>query len=173
MDYLELADAAIKIGFGAIIAGAFTLIGSHRKHKHELELGRINRRERVLEKIAEEFEQTYQLLSGKFEFVLGLCRVTSGDKYRINAHDAIHSFSDHSRIHVVESRLLLLGLEKEAKLVMNFRKISGDFEKLALPLDKSQPDPEILNLKLEDFFECRTSVYDKLSEYYDDPGKIC
>lgn len=171
MEYFELADTALKIGLGALIAGAFTLIASRTKHRQELELGRRNRREKLLEKVAEEFEKTYQLLSSKYENLLGLCRAVSGEKYRINAHEIIHSSSDISRIHVIESKLLLLGLKQEALLIMAFRKISGDFEKLALPRDKTHPDPYALNSKLEDFFECRGNVYEKLSEYYDDPGK--
>jgi len=75
----------------------------------------------------------YVMLSRKYEGVAGLSGVVTGEKYRLNAHDSIHSSDDFSRLHVVESRLLLLGLKDEAKMIMDFRQIAGEFEKLALP----------------------------------------
>jgi hypothetical protein len=125
----------------------------------------------MLENAAEEFELAYQQLSAKYEQVLGLARVVTGEKFRINAHDCIRGLDDFPRPHVVESRLLLLGLKKEAEMIMRFRQIAGEFEKLALPGDHSHPDPQALNLKLEEFFHQRSTIYSRLAEFYDDPRK--
>lgn len=171
MTCVELADTAVKIGLGAFIAGVFTLLSTRRLHVQELDRERMKRRERVLEKTAEDFELAYQTLSGKYEKVLGLAGVVTGEKFTINAHSCIHSSDDIPRLHVVESRLLLLGLKKEAIMIKRFRTISGEFEQMALPKDGSHPDREALNLKLEALFQQRVAIYDRLSEFYDDPRK--
>jgi len=171
MTYVELADTAVKIGLGALIAGIFSLLASRRAHFQELDRERMKRRERVIEKTAEDFELAYQTLSVKYERVLGLAAVVVGDKYRINAHDCIHSSDDFPRLHIVESRLLLLGLKKEAVLIKRFRSIAGDFERMALPKDGTQPTRDALNVKLEELFQQRVAIYDRISEYYDDPRK--
>jgi hypothetical protein len=54
-------------------------------------------------------------------------------------------------------------------MVMQFRKVAGEFEKLALLMDKSDPDPQALNLKLEELFQQRAAIYSHLAEFYDDP----
>ena len=78
---------------------------------------------------------------------------------------------DFPQLHIVESRLLLLGLKKEAEMVMRVRQIAGEFEKLALPKDQSHPNPETLNLKLEELFRERGAIYSRLAEILDDPRK--
>jgi hypothetical protein len=62
-------------------------------------------------------------------------------------------------------------LKNEAEMVKRFRGIAGEFENLALPKDQSHPDPEALNLKLEELFQVRTAIYSRLAEFYDDPRK--
>jgi hypothetical protein len=171
MSYVELADTAVKIGLGALIAGVFALLSSRHHHVNELERERMKRRERVLEKTAEEFELAYQALSAKYERINALAGVVTGEKFRINAHECIQSPSDFPRLHIVESRLLLLGLKKEAEMIMGFRQIAGEFEKMALPKDQSHPDRQALNLKLEALFQQRVTIYGRLSEFYDDPRK--
>ena len=110
MTYLDLADTAVKIGLGAAVAGGFALLSSRRQHVHELERERMKRRERVLEKTTEEFEVAYQTLSAKYERVVGLARVVRDSRYYPNAQDCLKGIEDFPRLHVVESRLLLLGL---------------------------------------------------------------
>src|SRR5262249_22073542 len=140
MTGLELVDTAIKIGLGALIGGGFALLSAGRQHKYELERERMKRRERVLEKIAEEFELAYQALSVKYERTLGLAKVVGGTpKYRPNAQECLSGVSDFPRLHVIESRLLLLGMRAEADMIMRLRQIAGEFEKIALPDDQSHP----------------------------------
>jgi hypothetical protein len=171
MTSLELADTAVKIGLGAVIAGAFALLSSRRQHLQELERERMKRRERVLEKTAEEFELAYQALSAKYERVAGLANVVTDVKYRVNAQECLSGVDDFPRLHVIESRLLLLGLRPEAEMVMCFRQIAGEFEKMALPKDQSHPDHQALSLKLEALFQQRVAIYGRLAEFYDDPRK--
>jgi hypothetical protein len=171
MSYIEVFDTAVKIGLGALIAGVFALLSSRRQHIHDLERERVKRRERVIEKTAEEFELAYQALSAKYETVLGLARVVTGEKFRINAQNSIHGLDDFPRVHVIESRFLLLGLKREAEMVARFRQIAGEFEKAALPKDRSHPDPQALNQKLEALFHQRAGIYNRLAEFYDDPRK--
>jgi hypothetical protein len=171
MTALELADTAVKIGLGALIAGGFALLSSGRQHKQELERERMKRRERVLEKIAEEFELAYQALSAKYERIGGLANVVRDARYRPNAQDCLHGVDDFPRLHVIESRLLLLGMRAEADMMMRFRQIAGEFEKMALPEDQSHPDPQALNAKLEMLFQQRVAIYRRLAEFYDDPRK--
>ncbi len=171
MTYIELVDTALKIGLGALIAGFFALLSSRRQHNQELDRARMMRRERVLEMVLEEFEMAYQSLSRKYEEVLAMAQILSVEKYRIHAKKSIYGTSDFPRLHIVESRLLLLGLKEEARYLMGFRQIAGEFEKMALPKDRSHPDPDALNLKLEKLFSQRASIYERLSGFYDDPGK--
>jgi hypothetical protein len=171
MTYLDLADTALKIGLGAAIAGTFALLSSHRQHLHELERERMKRRERVLEKIAEDFELVYQALSAKYERVVGLARIVRDTRYRPNAQDCMKGLEDFPRLHVVESRLLLLGLRPEAEMIMRFRHLAGEFEKMALPQDQSHPNPDMLSAQLEVLFQQRVAVYSRLAEFYDDPRK--
>jgi hypothetical protein len=171
MSGIDLADTAVKIGLGAFIAGFFALLASRRQHIHELDRERMKRRERVLERTAEEFELAYQTLALKYDRVLALARIVTGEKFRINAQDSISGVNDFPQLHIVESRLLLLGLKKEGEMVMRFRQIAGEFEKLALPQDKSHPNPETLNLKLEELFRERGAIYSRLAEFFDDPRK--
>jgi hypothetical protein len=171
MTSLELADTAVKIGLGAVIAGAFALLSSRRQHIQELDRERVKRRERVLEKTAEEFELAYQALSAKYERIAGLANVVIDAKYRVNAQDCLSGIDDFGRLHVIESRLLLLGLRPEAEMVMHFRQIAGEFEKMALPKVQSHPDPQALSLKLEALFQQRVAIYGRLAQFYDDPRK--
>jgi hypothetical protein len=171
MTYLDLADTALKIGLGAAVAGTFALLSSRRQHVHELERERMKRRERVLEKIAEEFELTYQALSAKYERVVGLARIVRDPRYHPNAQDSMKGVEDFPRLHIVESRLLLLGLRPEAELIMRFRHLAGEFEKMALPTDQSHPDPQVLSNQLEALFQQRVAIYRRLCEFYDDPRR--
>jgi hypothetical protein len=171
MTLLELADTAIKIGLGALIAGTFALLSSRRQHGHELERERMKRRERVLEKVAEELELAYQGLSAKYERVRALANVVRDARYRPNAQDILCGIEDFARVHIIEARLHLLGLRAEAEMMMQFRHIAGQFEKLALPEDQAHPDPQILSAHLETLFQQRVAIYRRLAEFYDDPRK--
>jgi len=171
MTLLEVADTAVKIGLGALVAGAFALLASRRHHIHELDRERMKRRERVLEKIAEEFELAYQALSAKYEKVRSLANLVRDPRYHPNAQDCLRGVDDFPRLHVIESRLLLLGLRSEAEMIMGFRHLAGEFEKMALPKDQSHPDPQTLNAQLEILFQQRVAIYRRLAEFYDDPRK--
>jgi hypothetical protein len=171
MTYLDLVDTALKIGLGAAIAGTFALLSSQRQHIHELERERMKRGERMLEKVVEEFELAYQALSAKYERVVGLARVVQDPRYRSNAQGSMRGTEDFPRLHIVESRLLLLGLRPEAEMIMRLRHLAGEFEKMALPADQSYPDPQAMSKQLEVLFQQRTAVYSRLSEFYDDPRK--
>ena len=141
MTCIDLADTAIKIGLGAVVGGVFALLALRSQHNHELDRERMKRRERVIEKTAEEFEGAYQTLSLKYETVRALARTVTGETFRISAQESLHGLHDFPRLHVVESHLLLLGLKNEAEMVKRFRGIAGEFENLALPKDQSHPDP--------------------------------
>src|SRR5215203_1779965 len=103
MTPLELADTAVKIGLGALVAGVFALLGASRQHRRELERERLKPRERVLEKVAEEFELVYQALSAKYERVRSLANVVCDARYRPNAQDCLNGVDDFPRLHVIES----------------------------------------------------------------------
>lgn len=171
MSFLEVLDTSVKIGLGAVIAGAFALFSSRRQHLQDLARERMKRRERVLEKVAEDFELAYQALSAKYERVRGLAAVVGDARYHPNAQDFLQGTDDFPRLHVIESRLLLLGLRFEAEMIMGFRHFAGEFEKAALPKDRSHPDPAVLNRLLEELFNVRVRIYDHLSKLYDDPRK--
>ena len=171
MTALEVVDSAVKIGLGALVAGGFALLASQRQHTHELDRERMKRRERVLEKAAEEFELTYQALSAKYERARSLARVVQDARYYPNAQQCLQGVDDFPRLHVIESRLLLLGLRREAEMIFGFRQLAGQFEKTALPEDRSHPDPDALNAQLETLFQQRVAIYSRLAEFYDDPRK--
>jgi hypothetical protein len=71
-----VTDTAIKIGLGALIAGAFAVFSSRRQYGNELEREHMKRREPVLDKVAEELELAYQGLSAKYERALARSFVT-------------------------------------------------------------------------------------------------
>src|SRR5277367_4686441 len=58
MTWIEVTDNAIKIGLGALIAGAITLLLSKSSSAHELRKEKIRRRSDMLERIAEDFEKS-------------------------------------------------------------------------------------------------------------------
>ena len=103
--------------------------------------------------------------------VVGLASVVADAKYRVNAQECLRGVDDFPRLHIIESRLFLLGLRAEAQMVMRFRQLAGEFERMALPGDQSHPDHQALTLKLEELFQQRVAIYSRLAEFYDDPRK--
>ena len=57
--WIEVASDAVKIGLGALIGGAVTVLTLILAHRHEYNKERIRRRQEMLESIATQFEQAH------------------------------------------------------------------------------------------------------------------
>ncbi len=65
MNWIDVADTAIKIGLGALIAGVFSLIASKVRHNQETIVSREEHLRRVLEDVSKDLESTLSILFSK------------------------------------------------------------------------------------------------------------
>ena len=135
---LEVIDSAVKIGLGALITG----IGSYFVARLNLEKDRAAKRREVLEDVAGQVEELFQLF------------ITSMQYYGDQVSDAEHEekFDKAKKdLPSVEAKLLLLG---EKRALKSFRNLRDEiFE------HGGRKDPYQLR---EDFFDTLSDSYRRL-----------
>jgi hypothetical protein len=169
MSWIEVADTAIKIGLGALIAGVFGWLGGRAARKHELYRDVLSRRQETLEKIVEEFEISHlnlirlgiELKNHK-EFsnqpqLLEECRKRIADLFP-KVRESINSLLR------VEGRLLLAGLPKGTETLSKYRRELLIF--LATTRDGSNEQDEVLLGKLLSLHDLRLEFYGWITNDY-------
>lgn len=124
MTWIDVADSAIKIGLGALIAGIFAIVVAIVSHHHQLVLSREERLRATLQEISKELETT---LSNLFSQGMNDARYADNqliagydeedwwrrfDKYQSSVDDAI------ATINILDGRLRLFDCDTSADLLV-------------------------------------------------------
>jgi hypothetical protein len=146
--WVEVADTAVKIGFGTIIGGVATLVVAWANHRRDMRKERWKRRLESLEHIADEFyaahaEVMERIALAKYtrEKLLAEGREDELAKLELNAPEGRAWFSklvvpyrlEYSRLplrrmYSLESRLNLLGLSEGSTMLEVYRRAAAGLE---------------------------------------------
>lgn len=167
---VEVADTAVKIGLGALIAGAFTLWGMNARHRHELSKELSRRRQDTLEDVSKHFEAFHSIINelgvlcaswprirGDVQKALNL-KGRFGDLH-VRAQDVLKS------IQILEGRLLLVGMETQAATMARYRREVIELLAFVKPQDALDEAEKMTN-KLLACENLRIELYQLLSQKY-------
>lgn len=170
MTWIDVVDSAVKIGLGALIAGAFSFTTTRLTYDRDARAERTRRRRDLLEKVLNmmnHFDKVYRLEKALFDTLLDLSRTPKDreeDKKQFEQLDedlrvAFEKFADSSGI------LLILG-ETSAEAALNeYREVANEWYERALPEPDSLSAASLDQLKA-DITAKRSALMAKLAAAY-------
>lgn len=177
MEWVEVADTAVKIGLGAAVTGVTAYFIAARNQKHDFEKEYFKRRQDLLEKVAERFEEIHMFFfdvsiqygSYVSGYVKGISPVQADrDKY----FDYIKKIGDLLRdLHVQEGRLLLAGIKDGTNILREYRLLATDVNDM-IKLDDPVLSEESVSQKSEELCAKKDQFYKVLSKVYRRACKI-
>ena len=171
MTWLQVTDTAVKIGVGAIITGVTAYFIARREHTHDFEKEYFKRRQDVIEKVAEKFEETHI-------FFLDLCLDYFG-YVKSYAQEISPTDSDRERycrymreigvylrgLHILEGKLVLVNIQKCTNCLREYRLLVTDVNNM-LNLEKPKITKEELGKKIDEICLKKDSFYQIIGESY-------
>lgn len=168
MTWIEVADSAIKIGLGALIAGFITFLLSSIQHKNELAKAKVAREFEMLKEVAENIE-TFNRIALRYWAYVTHWRLKAlpegglkSDNLINSQNDLFNSFSDLTK---AESLLLLFGYKEASIAARNFGETVIAFKRHVEDLNTLFSDDNAAHHR-QAMITDRSHLFDLLNEIY-------
>ena len=128
----ELLDTIIKIGLGAWIAGYVAKKIAQSSQEHEIKKEYFIRRQNLIEQVSEEIEEIYMFFFNLCIYYRGYIdgynpKISPSQNALDKKSEDLNIIGEHLRkLHVLEGRLILAGIEDGAKCLEQFRHLATD-----------------------------------------------
>lgn len=169
MTWLEVADSAVKIGLGAIIAGLSALALAKAQHRNTLDKARIDREFQLLKEIAEKVERfthsalKYWALAADWHRALRKDpSAKRSDQLKHIQNELFDRFND---VTAAEASLLLMGQETAQSELRTYGEFVVSFRKSVA--NASDPmSEEVIDDYRTYFLRARASFFGALHAIY-------
>jgi hypothetical protein len=171
MGWPEVADTALKIGLGALLGGAFSVVLARLNQRHDLRKLALERRWNLLQEAQSEITLFGSLVS---QFWAGVRNAVylraSGKPLTVQQTEELEKlerlvFEGFAGLGVPRSKLLLLG-EKGANQALDRMRHSCDAFFRIASLENVQCTGEGLDKAKESISEARDALYDAMAQAY-------
>ena len=171
MEWIEVVDSAVKIGLGAAITGVTAFFISKGNRQHEFDKEYFKRRQDLLERVSENFEEIHMLFfkitidySGYVEsYVKDLF---PSQDHRDKYYSYIQQIGDRLReLHLLEGRLLLAGISEGTDCLREYRLLATDVNNI-IRLDEPEATRAEVLRKTGELCSKKDQFYSTLSEAY-------
>jgi len=171
--WLEIVDSAVKIGLGALIAGASGWLLAKTQYSHELHKGKVQREFDLLKDIAEKVERfthsalKYWAISAEWH----RARRTNPDATKSENLLATQKelFGRFNELTSAEAFLLLLGQKAAQSQLRNYGEHVMSYRRAVSRASEPMSDEQIEDYRLY-ILKARESFFDRLSDMYNKLG---
>ena len=137
MTWIDVANDAVKIGLGALVGAAASMITLWMSQNHEKKMGLIERKEEILMKIADEFEES-TAIGAKFARTLPLVLLKPDQGRSVFLADALTQLIPaFTMVGRAKTRATLIGLPDLAGAIDEYEIALGRYKR------NFDPDNEI------------------------------
>jgi hypothetical protein len=169
MTWLEVADSAIKIGLGAVIAAISTILITKIQHRHSLHKDRVDREYQLLKGIAEKVEQFTHAALKHWAVGTEWQRSLRANPDAIKPKDMRDSrtelFNRFNDVTASEALLLLLGQEKAQAKLRAYGEYVSEFGRLVSRAHSLMPDDAVAAHRSA-MLRLRAAFFDELHLIY-------
>ena len=173
MTWIEVADSAIKIGLGALIAGVAALLLDRSQHRNNVRKDAIEREFQLLRDVGEKIERFTQSTLRYWAYASDWHRSLRSDpgtpkpQSLKNAQTAL--FEHFGELTSAEASLLLLGHDEAQGWLRTYGEYVSSFTKHVN--DSSHPlAEESINDYRMYFLRARSNLFKELNRYYRELG---
>ena len=175
MTWLEVIDSAVKIGLGAIIAGASALMLSRSQHYRDLKKAKVDREFEILKDVAEQTERFTQASLRYWSLASDLHRLKRGgkslsDRKEKDLADSKAALYDiYHELTSSEAKLLLLGKRDAQTALRTYGEMVSAFRRSAINESQLMSDTEIETWR-ENILKTRERLLSELHSCYQGLG---
>lgn len=172
-EWYDLADTALKIGLGALIAGGFTYLTTKTNHKYEFSRNKYERKIKILDQATEICEEYFMSAHNLLNILYGEAKkgTTSLDDineikikkakeidniFINNQTKLIHAMAQFSILGLEEINTLIIGYDREVLKLRNLLSIS-----------KELPTEESLKKTMSELFDIKKDYTSNIKEYFE------
>ena len=175
MTFLDVLDSAVKIGLGALIAGASAILLSRSQHHRELTRARIDREFEILKDVAEQTERFTQAALKYWALAADAHRARRQEKplserkaaNLAEINDAM--FNIFHELTSSEAKLLLLGKRDAQRASRSYGETIIAFRRSAMSETEVMSDP-VIDTWRTSILTTREQLLDELHKCYRELG---
>jgi len=168
---IEVVDTAVKVGLGALISGLSAYALAQRHARLDQARARLNRRDELLELVAESvqsFSQTFLLYWARVADAAAAHR--KNETLSVQVQEAVISareslFREVETLNAAEARLLLLG-EKEGQARLRALNVCAMEVRAKTSLREAPPAEADLENMRDEFLGKRDLLFERLAQVY-------
>lgn len=171
MTWLEVIDSAVKIGLGALIAGASSLLLSRSQHRRELDRARVDREFEMLKDVAEQTERFTQAALRHWALATDAHRLRRQGK-PLNERKAANLaesndilFNIFHELTSSEAKLLLLGKRDAQRALRSYGDMVISYRRSALSQDDPMSD-NVIDTWRTNMLKAREQLLEELHACY-------